>query len=32
MTSLPEMVDVVILHIWNQKYGPQVILDCNTQA
>lgn len=27
----PEMVDVAALHMWNQKYGPQVSFDCNTQ-
>lgn len=26
----PEMVDVAALHMWNQKYGPHVIFDCNT--
>lgn len=26
----PEMVDVAALHMWNQKKGPQVIFDYNT--
>lgn len=26
------MVDVAALHMWNQKYGPQVSLDCNDKA
>lgn len=30
--KLPEMVDVAALHMWNQKYGPQVSFDCNTQT
>lgn len=25
------MVDVAALHMWNQKYGPQVIFDCNAR-
>lgn len=25
------MVDVAALHMWNQKYGPQVIFDCNAK-
>lgn len=27
-TIKPEMVEVAALHMWNQKYGPQVIFDC----
>lgn len=26
------MVDVAALHMWNQKYGPQVSLDCNDKT
>lgn len=28
----PEIVDVAALHMWNQKYGPQVSLDCNDKT
>lgn len=29
-TTLPEIVEVAILHMVNHKYGPQVSLDYNT--
>ena len=29
---LPEMVEVAALHMWNQKYGPQVIWDWTQQT
>lgn len=31
LRNKPEMVDVAALHMWNQKYGPQVIFDCKAR-
>lgn len=31
LVTVPDMVAVAILHVWNRKYGPQVSLVCNVE-
>lgn len=31
LVTVPDMVAVAILHVWNKKYGPQVSVVCNVE-